>query len=242
MKVSRLADKTDEILPKVLEAGAEVVEDKVRSNLQAVIGSGTKYESRSTGELLRSLGTSPALQDKNGDFNVKVGFSEPRSDGDSNAKIHHPGIRQKRPARKTLLKTSPFLFPECLYQRHEGEAGRGGGEDLSLLSEIKAAVTGCGLPVETGVFSGEPPEEYVVVTPLADTYELHADNLPGYEAQEARLSLFSKGNYLMRKGQLSNALLAADFVITDRRYIGHEDDTGYHHYAIDVAKLYGLEE
>ena len=87
MKVSRLADKTDEILPKVLEAGAEVVEDKVRSNLQAVIGSGTKYESRSTGELLRSLGTSPALQDKNGDFNVKVGFSEPRSDGKSNAMI-----------------------------------------------------------------------------------------------------------------------------------------------------------
>ena len=39
---------------------------------------------------------------------------------------------------------------------------------MSLLSEIKAAVTGCGLPVETGVFSGEPPEEYVVVTPLAD--------------------------------------------------------------------------
>ena len=40
---------------------------------------------------------------------------------------------------------------------------------MSLLSEIKAAVTGCGLPVETGVFSGEPPEEYVVVTPLAIT-------------------------------------------------------------------------
>ena len=47
MKVSRLADKTDEIIPKVLEAGAEVVEDKVRSNLQSVIGSGTKYDSRS---------------------------------------------------------------------------------------------------------------------------------------------------------------------------------------------------
>ena len=62
MKVSRLADKTDEIIPKVQEAGAEVVEDKVRSNLQSVIGSGTKYDSSSTGELLRSLGTSPALQ------------------------------------------------------------------------------------------------------------------------------------------------------------------------------------
>ena len=112
---------------------------------------------------------------------------------------------------------------------------------MSLLSEIKATVASCGLPVETGVFSDGPPDEYVVVTPLADTYGLHADNLPGYETQEARLSLFSKGNYLKRKGQLSAALLAADFVITDRRYIGHEDDTGYHHYAIDVAKLYELE-
>ena len=113
---------------------------------------------------------------------------------------------------------------------------------MSLLSEIKVAITSCGLPVETGVFSDEPPDEYVVVTPLADTYELHADNLPEYEIQEARLSLFSRGNYLKRKKQLSKALLAADFSITDRRYIGHEDDTGYHHYAIDVAKLYRLEE
>ena len=113
---------------------------------------------------------------------------------------------------------------------------------MSLLSELKIVIEAVGLPVETGVFSDEPPDEYVVVTPLADTYELHADNLPGYETQEARLSLFSKGNYLKRKRQLSKALLAADFVITDRRYIGHEDDTGYHHYAMDVAKLYGLEE
>lgn len=87
MKVSKLADRTDEILPKVLEAGAEVVEDKVRSNLASVIGKGTKEPSRSTGQLLSALGTSPALQDKNGDFNVKVGFAEPRLDGDSNAKI-----------------------------------------------------------------------------------------------------------------------------------------------------------
>lgn len=113
---------------------------------------------------------------------------------------------------------------------------------MSLLSELKIVIEAVGLPVETGVFSDEPPDEYVVVTPLADTYELHADNLPEYEIQEARLSLFSRGNYLRRKKQLSKALLAADFTITDRRYIGHEDDTGYHHYAIDVAKLYRLEE
>mgnify|MGYP001048027077 CR=1 FL=1 len=113
---------------------------------------------------------------------------------------------------------------------------------MSLLSEIKTVVTSCGLSVETGVFSDEPPEEYVVATPLVDTYELHADDSPGYEKQEARLSLFSKGNYMQRKKQLSKALLTADFVITDRRYVGHEDDTGYHHYAIDVTKLYETED
>lgn len=87
LKLSRLGEKTDEIIPKVLEAGGEIVEAKVKSNLQAVIGSGTKEESRSTGELLSALGVSSARQDKDGNFNVKVGFSEPRSDGKSNAMI-----------------------------------------------------------------------------------------------------------------------------------------------------------
>lgn len=113
---------------------------------------------------------------------------------------------------------------------------------MSLLSEIKTVVTGCGLSVETGVFSGKAPNTYVVITPLADTFELHADNYSEFETQEARLSLFSKGNYIRQKKQLVKGLLATDFAITDRRYIGHEDDTGYHHYAIDVAKLYEMEE
>lgn len=87
MKLSHLGERTDEIIPKVLEAGAAVVEDKVRSNLSAVVGKNTKEESRSTGQLLRSLGTSKALQDKNGDFNIKVGFAEDRTDGVSNAML-----------------------------------------------------------------------------------------------------------------------------------------------------------
>jgi len=87
LKLSRLGEKTDEIVAKVLESGGEVVESKVRSNLSAVIGRGTKEKNRSTGELLRSLGVSPAKQDRDGNFNVKVGFSEPRSDGGSNKKV-----------------------------------------------------------------------------------------------------------------------------------------------------------
>ena len=87
LKISTLADKTDEIMPKVLEAGGEVVLKKVKSNLQAVICKGTKIQSRSTGELVRSLGLSKARVDRNGKWDVKVGFAEPRRDGNSNAKI-----------------------------------------------------------------------------------------------------------------------------------------------------------
>ena len=86
-KLTKLDKQTDEICARMLEAGGKVVEDKIRSNLQAVIGSGTQKPSRSTGELLESLGTSEVKQDADGILNVKVGFAEPRSDGESNAKI-----------------------------------------------------------------------------------------------------------------------------------------------------------
>ena len=87
MKVSKLADQTDVIIPKVVEAGGDVALEKVKSNLQSVVGKDTKYPSKSTGELVSSLGLTSAKQDRNGDYNVKVGFAEPRSDGGSNAKI-----------------------------------------------------------------------------------------------------------------------------------------------------------
>lgn len=106
LKLSRLGEKTDEIIPKVLEAGGEVVEAKMKSNLQAVIGSGTKEESRSTGELVSALGVSSARQDKDGNFNVKVGFSEPRSDGKSNAMI--AGVLEYG---KSGQPPKPFLKP-----------------------------------------------------------------------------------------------------------------------------------
>lgn len=87
LKLSRLGNKTDEICEKALEAGGEVVLEKVKENLSSVIGSGTKYDSRSTGELEQSLGLTSVKQDRDGNHNIKIGFSEPRSDGGSNAKI-----------------------------------------------------------------------------------------------------------------------------------------------------------
>ena len=86
-KLSRLGQNTDVVAEKVLQAGGKVVLDKVRDNLESVIGSDTKRKSRSTGELLTSLGLSPVLVNRNGNHDIKIGFSEPRSDGESNAKL-----------------------------------------------------------------------------------------------------------------------------------------------------------
>ena len=113
---------------------------------------------------------------------------------------------------------------------------------MSITAELDALITGLGLLVETGKFSGKAPEEYVVVTPFGDAFALYADNRPEYETQEARLSLYSKKNYVARKKQIVKALLQAGFTITDRRYLGREDDTGYFHTTIDAQKLYQWED
>lgn len=86
-RMSKLGSNMDKVAKAVLTAGGEVVFSKAQSNLKAVIGSNTSFESRSTGELEDSFGISDVLLDKNGNYNIKIGFSEPRSDGGSNAKI-----------------------------------------------------------------------------------------------------------------------------------------------------------
>ena len=109
---------------------------------------------------------------------------------------------------------------------------------MSILSELKSALSILDVPIETGVFSGIPPDEYLVLTPMTDLFDAFADNKPGYEISEVRISLFTKSNYMQRKSQLTQILLDADFTVTGRWYIGYENDTEYHHYAIDVAKEY----
>ena len=105
-KISKLGKQSDEISERVLEAGGEVVLAKVRSTLSSVVGKDTKIASRSTGELEKSLGITKARVDRNGNHNIKIGFAEPRSDGDSNAKIANilEYGRHGQPAK-------PFLKP-----------------------------------------------------------------------------------------------------------------------------------
>ena len=105
-KLSRLGSEFDEVAESVLEAGGEVVLARVKDNLAGVVGQGTKYDSRSTGELEASLGLSPAKLNRDGNHDVKIGFVEPRKDGGSNAKLANilEYGRHGQPAK-------PFLKP-----------------------------------------------------------------------------------------------------------------------------------
>ena len=112
---------------------------------------------------------------------------------------------------------------------------------MSILAELTALLDALGIPTETGVFKAKAPDTYVVITPLSDTFDGYADNRPLREIQEARLSLFSKHNYRACAARIVKALLDADITITDRRYLGYEEESEYHHHAIDTAKHYELE-
>lgn len=128
-KLTRLGEQTDAICARMLEAGAEVVEEKVRANLQAVIGKELKGPSRSTGELLASLGTSDARLDADGVLNVKVGFSEPRSDGGSNAKIaniieYGKHGQPPKPFLKPAKTASRAACADAMQRAFEEEVGK----------------------------------------------------------------------------------------------------------------------
>lgn len=128
-RLSGLGDKTDEISEKVLEAGGEVVLAKVKSNLSAVIGSGTAFDSRSTGELERSIGLSPVKVDKNGNHDIKIGFAEPRSDGGSNAKIanileYGKHGQRARPFLKPAKSASKSAAQEAMIRTFDEEVGK----------------------------------------------------------------------------------------------------------------------
>lgn len=86
-RITKLGEKTDEISKTVLEAGGRAVLPRFKSNLSSVVGKDLKGKPRSTGVLLTSLGVTKPLVDNKGNYNIKLGFAEPRNGGESNAKI-----------------------------------------------------------------------------------------------------------------------------------------------------------
>ena len=114
MKISKLGSNFDSVADTVLQAGGEVVLKKVKSNLSSAIGRGTRFKSRTTGELEGALGLSPSKLDGNHD--IKVGFAEPRSDGSSNAKLANilEYGKHGQPAKPFLKPAKTASRQECI--------------------------------------------------------------------------------------------------------------------------------
>ncbi len=107
-----------------------------------------------------------------------------------------------------------------------------------LLENLSHIAKQLGLAYAVSCYTDSPtPDTYLVFTPLTDSFEIFADNTPGVEIEQARISLFTKTNYLALRDQITKALISARLVITGRRYIGYEADTGFHHYSIDVSSF-----
>ena len=114
---------------------------------------------------------------------------------------------------------------------------------MRLLELLYQILTGIGISLETGNFTDESPNEYVVLTPLSDTFDLYADDLPNVDIQEVRISIFSTTNYLSLKERIIKALFENAIGISERRFIEYEPETQYFHYSIDVMKefIYEME-
>jgi hypothetical protein len=104
----------------LMDAGA-IVLDKMKPRLESVITG-----DRSTGELVQSLGVSPVKRDYLGNLNIKVGFTEPRSNNGVNAKIaniieygSHEMHRQAKPFLKPTRTAARAPALEAMQLRFE---------------------------------------------------------------------------------------------------------------------------
>jgi hypothetical protein len=107
-----------------------------------------------------------------------------------------------------------------------------------ILRELLLLLSALSIPTQTGVFSGTAPEAYAVMYPVSEEFTLYGDNLPHGVISCVLLALFSKGSYIDLETELTAALVQSDFCVSDRRYMGCDEETGYHRFDITVEKLY----
>ena len=128
-RLSRLGERIDDVSEKVLIAGGEVIESQVRDNLKGVIGRNTKYESQSTGQLLSSLGKTSVRVDDDGNSNIKIGFSEHRTDGVSNAMLanileYGKHGQAAKPFMKPAVKSAKKACEQAMVSTFESEVDK----------------------------------------------------------------------------------------------------------------------
>jgi len=105
LKLSKLATNSDEIAKKAIYAAAEIVADKIKSNLEGVLSE------EATGELVDSFGISKIDVDSDSNWNAKIGFDGYDSEGVPNqlkARVLESGSSRqpKRPFVKPAINAT----------------------------------------------------------------------------------------------------------------------------------------
>ena len=110
----------------------------------------------------------------------------------------------------------------------------------NILEDLKMILSPIDVPVETGAFASKAPDQYIVIVPMIDNFDLYGDDKPLVDVQEARISIFAKTSYQRLKNQIVRAVVAAGLTVTQRQFIEYETDTCYYHYNVDVSHYYNL--
>ena len=93
LALSHLATDSEVIAKKAIYAGANVIADKIKSNLDGVLSP------EATGELVTSFGVTPIEKDADGNWNAKIGFDGYDSKGVANqlkARVIESGTSKKQ--------------------------------------------------------------------------------------------------------------------------------------------------
>ena len=126
LKLSRLSADSDQIAKQAIYAGAKVVADEIKNSLEGVLSL------EFTGDLVDSFGITPIMQDRDGNWNAKLGFDGYDRNGVPNqlkARALESGT-SKQPKR-------PFVRPAVNRTRKKAQAemARTIDEEINKLEE-----------------------------------------------------------------------------------------------------------
>ncbi len=129
LRLMKTANRSEELMKRSIYAGAKVLADKIRDNLEA----GLAGSKTSTGALAASLGITPITEDRSGYWNAKIGFDGYDGRGVPNqlkARVLESGSSQvkKRPfvapalraSRKTALEAMAKVIDDEIKKNMKG--------------------------------------------------------------------------------------------------------------------------
>lgn len=133
IKLSRLTSQSDAIARKAIHAGAKIVADEIKKNLQALpeetyrlLREGEQFSGvprQQKKDLLDSFGISPISIDDSGNWNTKIGFD---GYGSNPTKKYPNGLPNQLLARavesgSSVRKKKPFIRPAVNGKRNAAQ-------------------------------------------------------------------------------------------------------------------------